>query len=116
MGDHITYICKKASQRLYFITLLQRAGVPPADLISVYCTILRSTLEYAAVVWHPGLTKEQRQQIEHIQKRAMQIIYNDHDCESALHAAQLEHLSTRTQGERICVTSSLHKSNPVIIL
>jgi len=34
------------------------AGVPVWDILCVYCTVIRSILEYACPVWHPGLTKK----------------------------------------------------------
>jgi hypothetical protein len=95
--DHVSYMCTKASQRLYFITLLQRAGVSQSDLVSIYCSIVRSMLEYGAVIWHPGLTKEQCKLIEHVQKRALRIIFHDLDYKTALQTARLESLNTRRE-------------------
>jgi len=37
---------------------LIRAVVPMNDIVCVYCSIIRSILEYACPVWHPGLTKK----------------------------------------------------------
>jgi len=37
------------------------AGLPTSDILCVYCSIIRSVLEYACPVgpfWHPGLTKK----------------------------------------------------------
>ena len=45
-GDHIDYICSKVSKRLYFLRLLKRSNIPPIDIIQVYCSIIRSVLEY----------------------------------------------------------------------
>jgi hypothetical protein len=36
---------------------------------------MRSVLEYGAQVWHGGLTGEQCQDIERIQRRALRVIY-----------------------------------------
>ena len=53
------------------------AGVPQAQLH--FClTVIRPIVEYAAPVWHHGhhlLAKSQTDQIETIQKRALNIIY-----------------------------------------
>jgi hypothetical protein len=76
-ADHIDYICSKASKRLYFLRLLKRAKVPPNDIIQVYNSIIRSLLEYACEIWHPGLTKQQSNQLEMIQKRAYFVAYPD---------------------------------------
>ncbi len=56
-GDHVDYICRKASARLYFLTLLKRTGYSSPDIVEVYAAITRSVLEYACEVWHPGLSK-----------------------------------------------------------
>ena len=93
--NHVTFICKKASQRLYFITLLKRAGVLESDLITIYCSIVRSIMEYVAVIWHPGLTKDQSKMVEHVQKRAMRIIYPDSHYDNALVQANIKRLSVR---------------------
>ena len=39
-NDHVDYICGKAGTRIYFLIMLQRAGVPPEDIIQVYKSIV----------------------------------------------------------------------------
>ena len=63
-------ICKKAYSRLSMITKLKYAGVPIEDLLNNYILFIRSVAEYCAVVFHPGLTLEEKQKIEMIQKHA----------------------------------------------
>ena len=54
----------------------QRPSIPDqAHLLHFYLTVIRPVLEYAAPVWHHLLTKSQTDQIEAIQKRALNIIY-----------------------------------------
>ena len=95
--DHVQNICKKAAQRLYFLILLKRAGITPKDIIKVYISIVRSILEYAAVIWHPGLTKQQTLTVEHIQERALRIAYPEKTYEDALSEAGIENLETRRE-------------------
>ncbi len=94
---HVDYMCSKASRRLYFLTLLRRAGVDAKDIVSVFTSIVRSVLEYACEVWHPGLTQEQTSALEHIQKRALRTAFPHLDYEEALSATGLERLSTRRE-------------------
>ena len=47
------------------------------QMFDVYTKEVRSILEMAVPVWHSGLTKLQSQDIERIQKAAMQIILQD---------------------------------------
>ena len=73
--DHIEYTVRKASRRIYFIRLLKRSGVSDENIIKVYTSTIRAVLEYAAEVWHPGLTRSLKHQLEHIQKRVLNIVY-----------------------------------------
>ena len=43
-------------------------------LVTLYSWYVRTALEYAAPVWHPGLTEQQHEQIERVQKRCLRII------------------------------------------
>ena len=72
--NHVDYICCKGSKRLYFIRVLKRAGVEQSSLVAVFISTIRSVLEYACEVWHPGLTVEQCRKVESIQKCALKII------------------------------------------
>jgi len=63
-------------KRLYFLKQLKRAGVPHAQLLHFYLAVIRPVLEYAAPVWHHSLNKSKKNQIETIQKRAIQIIFS----------------------------------------
>ena len=53
---HVAYIVSKACKRLYIIHQLLRSGVSCSDIIAVYCSLIRSVLEYCCPVWHCGLT------------------------------------------------------------
>jgi hypothetical protein len=52
---HNDNIISKASKRLHLITQLKRAQVPVKDLIQIYCACIRSTLEYALLVYYNSL-------------------------------------------------------------
>ena len=65
---------------------------PKKDLLTFYCAVIRSTVEYAAQVWHGGLTQAQSNDIERIQKRALRIFDPDFkDYEQALTEAKINH-------------------------
>jgi len=74
--SHVEAVASKATKRLYFLKQLKRAGVPHAQLLHFYLTVIRPVLEYAAPVWHHSLNKSQKNQIEAIQKRAIRIIFS----------------------------------------
>ena len=48
------------------------------ELFDVYIKEIRSVLELAVPVWHPGLTKSQTNKIENVQNLAFKIILQKH--------------------------------------
>ena len=93
----VDYLCHQASERLYFLTLLRHAGVSPGDIVNIFTSLIRSVLEYTGKVWYPGLTQEQSDVLEHIQKRALHTAYPHLDYERALSAAGLCRLCERRE-------------------
>ena len=94
-SDHIEYICGKAAKRLYFLRLLKRANIPSLDIVHVYCSTVRSLLEYACEVWHPGITKQQCEKVELIQKRALKVAFPNLSYSEALKAGNIQTLNDR---------------------
>ncbi|CAH1257150.1 NLRC5 [Branchiostoma lanceolatum] len=73
-GTHVMDITTKGSKRLYLLCRLRQFNLPVEDLVTVYTCFIRPVLEYAAPLWHPGLTNAQHKKIERIQRRATRII------------------------------------------
>ena len=73
-NEHIQDICSKASKRLYFLRVLQRASFVVPDLVKLYCCYIQPVLEYACPVWHPCIPEYLCEQVETVQKRALCII------------------------------------------
>ena len=96
-NDHVEYICCKAAKRLYFLRLLKRANISPFDIVHVFCSIIRSLLEYACEVWHPSLTLQQSHKIELIQKRALKIAFPNIPYEKNLLECKIQTLSSRCE-------------------
>ena len=63
-----SYICNKARQRLWILRRLQKFNLNKLELFDVYIKDIRSILEMAVPVWHPGLTKKQTADIESVSK------------------------------------------------
>ena len=91
---HIEHIATKASKRLYALRLLRNSGVACADLVSIYCTLIRSVLEYAAPrpVW-AALPLYLDNLIESVQCKALRIIFPAVDYNSALYQSGLKTLN-----------------------
>jgi len=94
---HVTYILNKTAKRVYCIRLLVRAGIRDDDIVTVYCSVIRSVLEYACPVWHPGLNVKQTKDIERVQKRCLRLIYPSLSYSEALSCSGLEKLSERRE-------------------
>ena len=59
---------------LYALRQLKKAGVGQRDLVSIYCSIIPSRVEYAAPAWS-NLTVGLSNFIEIIHKRALKIVF-----------------------------------------
>ena len=59
---------KKANRRLYALRQLKKSKVPSADIVHIYCALIRSILEYASAVF-AGLPKYLACYLENVQKR-----------------------------------------------
>ena len=68
------YICKKGFLRLWILRRLKNLGANTEELLDVYYKQVRSILEFAVPVWHPGITVAESRQIERVQKTALSII------------------------------------------
>ncbi len=92
--QQVEKICKKASNRLYFLSQLKRAKVPTKDLVNFYITCIRPVLTYACEVFNFSLHDNLKSLLKRIQKRAMSIIHGfDTLYNVALELSSLERLS-----------------------
>ena len=74
-NERIDYVLKKANKRLYALHLqVSRSKVPAVDFIAIYCTLVRSILEYGSPVW-ATLPEYLNDVVEGIQKKALRIVF-----------------------------------------
>ena len=110
------HLFKSGSFLLKSFSLLKWFSISIQNLKTIYCSYIRSYLEYACPVWHPGLTNAQCSKIESIQKRAIKIIlgtsYTTYDEGLArLELTTLEsrrHFLTMNFGHK-CLSSDYHR-------
>ncbi len=93
--EHVDKIHGKGCQRIHYITLLRRAGISADQLLKIYLSVIRPTLEYACQVWHCGLTVEQSRLLENVQKRVLRKIYPQLTYQDALLEAKIPSLAER---------------------
>ena len=67
--EHCDYIYSKVNKRLFGLRVLKKSGLRPADLVKVYCSIIRSVLEYTSPVW-AGLPVYLSDLLESIQRKS----------------------------------------------
>ena len=94
---HVKYIVSKASKRIFAICHLVRCGFSADDIVKIYCALVRPVLEYASQAWHSGLSKSLSDDIEHVQRRCMHIIFPYLSYSDALSVSGLQLLSVRRE-------------------
>ena len=92
---HIKVIHSKASQRLYFLRLLHRAGVGSGHIVHIYQSLIRSLLEYACPVWHCALLRSLADKLEGLQRRALRIALPNCSYSEALQRTGMPTLADR---------------------
>ena len=96
-GLHVSDLESRAARRVYFLKCLKRAGAETDKLIQYYTACIRSLLEYGSILFHPGLTQQQKMELENIQKRALRIIIPNKDYAICLSESKLETLNERRE-------------------
>jgi Domain of unknown function (DUF1891) len=49
--EHVDSTRVKANKRLYFLSVLKRSAMTPADLLLYHTSVIRSAIEYACPAW-----------------------------------------------------------------
>ena len=81
------------------LSKLKYTGVSTENLLEIYRLFIRSKAEYRSALWHSGLTLEQENRIENIQKSSLKIILQEMfiSYDIALEISGLSKLSERRQ-------------------
>ena len=69
-SDNTESICSKVNRKIYILGKLKKFGLKTEELIVAWKTILRPLTEYAAPLWHSGLTDMDAKLIENMQKKS----------------------------------------------
>ena len=75
-NSHINGVCKKASSTLGFIRR-NLQNCPKQTRLTAYTSLVRSLLEYGAIIWDP-YTQKENDKLEKIQRQAARFITRDY--------------------------------------
>ena len=64
---HVNYIITKACKSIFMLVRAKKLGFSQRTILTLYIWFVRTVLEYAAQVWHSGLTQQQQERIERVQ-------------------------------------------------
>ena len=93
-NEHIHYLSKKASKRLYSLGILKKVVVNRGGIVKVYLTTITPILEYGVQVWQ-DIPEFLSNKLESIKKRALHIIYPCHSYLDTLNTTNLSSLKER---------------------
>ena len=90
---------KKAYARMEIIRKLLQFNAPKTDLLHVYIVYIRSLLEQSSNVWHSGLSIQNENDLERVQKVACKLIlkHNYKSYENSLIVLGIETLKERRE-------------------
>ena len=98
MKCHVDYMLSKVRKKLWTLRHVKAAGLCQSDLLKIYQTVIRPTLEYAVPTYHPMLTKEMCEEIESVQRRACKLIFGwDSNYDKLLEDKKIESLHDRRE-------------------
>ena len=94
---HVSKIVSRANKCIFVLIRAKKIKLSIRTLVTLYTWYIRTALEYAAPVWHAGLTELQHTRIERVQRRCLRLILGReyHGYEEALQQLQLTTLRSR---------------------
>ncbi|KAI8511319.1 hypothetical protein Bbelb_104190 [Branchiostoma belcheri] len=96
-NEQVNHMSANAARKLFILKRLRKFNLSQNELLIIYTAYIRPLMEYAVPVWSPGLSKQQVDQLERIQRRACRIIMGP---AYTGYASSLEHLKLTTLAER----------------
>ena len=72
---HVEKIIDKFYSKLWTLRFLKRSGMDATNLLGIYCSIIRPSIEYSNVVYHSLIPEYLSNKLETVQRQAIKIIY-----------------------------------------
>ena len=104
---------KKACKRLYALRSLKAAGLNQKDLVLVYCSLVRSVVEYASPVSRAVLLIYLQDMLEAVQKKALYIIFGKMEYKEAMETAGLQSLCAKRNDACVKSIGKARTSSPL---
>ena len=73
--ENTALICNKVNKKFFWLSKLKGFGVPPEGLITAWKVLIRPITEYAAPLWHSGLSIADTKKLESLQKKIIGLAY-----------------------------------------
>ena len=73
-SENTDLICSNVNKRFFILSKLKQFGLKEDDLLKAWTVVIRPVVEYAAPLWHSGLTAMDSQNLESLQKKALGLI------------------------------------------
>ena len=97
-NGHVERLIEKFYSKLWTLRFLKRSGLQKEKLLEIYKSVLRSTVEYCATVYHSMIPATLSDKLEKLQRQALSIIYGwDVDMEALMAAKGIETLCERRE-------------------
>ena len=74
-AGNVALMCSKLRSRTWALPTLKKCGFTCLELVKIYCSMMRPTIEYCSPAWGSMLTGEQVMQIERQQVHALKHIF-----------------------------------------
>ena len=73
-SENTSNICKKVNKKFFILSKFKQFGLKENELLTAWSVMMRPVAEYAAPLWHSGLTEADSYMIETLQKKALGLI------------------------------------------
>ena len=72
---HVTGLIDRFYSKLWTLRFLKRSGMDNHDLLGVFNQVIRPSVEFSSIIYHPLIPKYLANRLESVQRQAMKIIF-----------------------------------------
>ena len=92
-NHHVTGLINKFYSKLWTLRFLKRSGMSSSNLLGIYSSTIRPSVEYASIIYHSLIPEYLSNKLEQVQKQAIKIILGHNiDYASLIDGGELETL------------------------